>query len=567
MNASSFFKLPGKIGWRDQLIGALLAITYITWLLATARSLGFPRDEGTYFRAATRYASWFKLLFEHSSSAMDPRTVDSSWVDNHEHPALMKSLFSLSWMYFHEKWKVFADASTAMRFPAMVMAGIGCWVTYLFGARAYSRRAGILAALLFALMPRVFFQAHLACFDIPITTMWTLCIYVYWRAQQEGGWWRPIIVGLVFGLTLETKHNAWILPLVFFPHAMFDFARSLFSSARPRITRVAIPWSLFWMATLGPLVFYALWPWMWHDTKPRLEEYANFHLNHEYYNMEFLGRNYFGPPSPRGYMPLMICATVPAVTLLLFFTGAFETLRIHAARLVAWVKRVLGRSAAAAIDTKNEVDILFGLAFCAAIAPWLFLPKNPIFGGTKHWMPAYPFLTLFAGRGFDLVARSLSRAAFALHARSRLAAQAALLACVLAAPLAITIHSHPFGLETYVPLVGGTPGGADIGLNRQFWGYTTQSAGAWLAANAPQNATIYIHDTTYDAWNEMQREGRLRPDLRAVGSPGEAQIALIQHELHMAEVEYQIWVAFGTTAPAYIVTDDGVPIVSIYMRP
>ena len=34
----------------------------------------------------------------------------------------------------------------------------------------------------------------------------------------------------------------------------------------------------------------------------------------------------------------------------------------------------------------------------------------------------------------------------------------------------------------------------------------------------------------------------------------------------MNEVDYSIWVAFGTDAPAYVVEHDGVPIVSIYRR-
>jgi hypothetical protein len=270
-------------------------------------------------------------------------------------------------------------------------------------------------------------------------------------------------------------------------------------------------------------------------------------------------------------MPLMIVATVPAITILLFFVGAFERI-VHLVRRVAdWVRRMMDKSergwAMAAVEAgRREVDVLFGLAFFAAIAPW-FREVTPIFGGTKHWMPAYPFLALFAGRGFDYCANAMERLLAKARVAVRAAAHAGLVTACLAAPLAITIHSHPFGLETYTPLVGGTPGGADLGLNRQFWGYTTQNAGEWLAANAPQNATIYIHDTAWDSWNEMLKEKRVRPDLRAVGSPGEAQIALIHHELHMNEVEYQVWVAFGTQSPAYVVTDDGVPIVSIYKRP
>jgi len=53
----------------------------------------------------------------------------------------------------------------------------------------------------------------------------------------------------------------------------------------------------------------ALWPYLWHDTLDRIEWWVNFHRHHEYYNIEFLGRNYFSPPSPRSYVPVMIAAT------------------------------------------------------------------------------------------------------------------------------------------------------------------------------------------------------------------------------------------------------------------
>jgi hypothetical protein len=39
---------------------------------------------------------------------------------------------------------------------------------------------------------------------------------------------------------------------------------------------------------------------------------------------------------------------------------------------------------------------------------------------------------------------------------------------------------------------------------------------------------------------------------------------LVQHELHMNEVDYDIWAATGNDTPVYVVTHDGVPIVSIY---
>ncbi len=560
-----------EVGGADHLVGAGIGAVYVAWLLATARSLGFARDEGFYFRAATDYARWFRLLFERPRLAFEQSSIDPVWQTNSEHPALMKSLFSLSWMFLHEKWKVFADASTAFRFPGMVMAGLALWLVYIWGARAFSRRAGVFAACGLALMPRVFYHAHLACFDVGIMTMWTACVYVYWRAEQKGGLAWAALAGVMYGLTLETKHNSWILPAVFLAHAFVLHGRRIGRAAR--VGQIPVPASLLAMATIGPVVFIALWPWLWNDTLPRFQAYARFHLNHEYYNMEFLHVNYWKAPSPKGYMPVMIAATVPAVTLLLFFVGLGERIKIAWHRVRALLAHVpflasqLRVSKGDGPKDRYETDLLLFLAFAAPLAVFL-LPATPIFGGTKHWFPAYPFLCLFAGRGFDLACGAMERALSARlpDARARFAANAAVLACVVLGPLAVTAHSHPFGLSSYVPLVGGTAGGADLGLNRQFWGFTTQSLADYFEKNAPQGATVFIHDTAWDSWSRMLDERRLRPDLRGVGTISEADFAIVHHELHMAETDFNAWIGYGHVAPDFVLTQDGVPIVSVYRR-
>jgi Dolichyl-phosphate-mannose-protein mannosyltransferase len=589
---STLVRLPSRIGWRDHVIGAALGLAYFVWLLSTARSLGFPRDEGMYFRAATDYVGWWRSLFEHGQEALKQGAIDAAWSDNHEHPALMKTLFGVSWWFLHEQWHVVKDASTAFRIPAMLSMGVALWTTYLFGARAWSRRAGLVAAVLLGLMPNVFFHAHLACFDVPMMSMWILCVYVHWRAQDRRTFWWILAVGVVFGLALETKHNAWVLPAVLVPHALFLQREEILRALREG--RVSIPASLVSMAVVGPIVFFALWPYLWNDTLARVQWWVEFHLNHEYYNIEYLGRNYFGPPSPKSYLPVMVLATVPAVTLALFGVGAVERGAEGARRITLWTREHLGRAGlsrskgsadapfglpretlwsrwrdrlARGPRDRLETDLLLFLSIAVAIGPF-FLSKTPIFGGTKHWLPAYPAMALFAGRGFDRVTVAMGRALPRLPRRQWLAAQAALFASVTLAPLAITAHSHPFGLSTYVPIVGGTAGGATLGLNRQFWGYTTEDAAVeYLNPKAPRGASVFIHDTTWDAWSRMQQEGRIRSDLRASGAPHDAQIALVQHELHMNEVDDSIWTAFGTVSPTYVVEHDGVPIVSIYRRP
>lgn len=560
-----WLSLPDRIGWRDHGIGAAMAAFYVTWLLAGARSLGFPRDEGVYFRAGSSYFRWYRLVWDHGREAFARGPIDAAFGDNHEHPALMKTLFGASEYFLHDRWHVFDDASTAYRLPGMAMAGLAVWVTYLFGARAFNRRAGAIAAALLSLMPRVFFNSHLACFDVPIAAMWILCLYTYWRSAEERsiGWF--IAAGVTYGLMLETKHNAWLFPAVVVPHALFVWGRAL-AKARAALWR-KIPWGLLSMAVLGPGVFLLLWPYLWFDTEARVRWYAAFHLNHEYYNIEFLGRNYFGPPSPPLYLPVMILATVPSITMLLFFVGTTDRLRHAYGRVAAWVRDALHRTGAAAPESDpRETDLLLFLGFCVAVGPFI-LPRTPIFGATKHWLTAYPVLAIVAGRGFDLVATSMDRAIQTLRSGVRRAARVGLVACVLAAPAAVTAHSHPFGLSAYVPFVGGTQGGADLGLNRQFWGFTTQTAAKrFLNDQTPPRSTVFILDTTWDAWNRMQEEHRVRADLRVVGAPGDAMYSLVQHELHMSEVDYDIWIADGSDAPAYVMTHDDVPIVSIYRR-
>ncbi|HVH40828.1 MAG TPA: glycosyltransferase family 39 protein [Labilithrix sp.] len=565
----------------DPLIGGAIALVYVLWLLATARSLGFSRDEGFYFSASAEYERWFKLLFTTPSKAFERPVIDQIWASNHEHPSLMKSLFALSHHFFWDRWKIFADQSTAFRLPGMLSMGLALWVTYLFGARAFSRRAGIIAAVALGLMPNVFYHAHLACFDVPIMAMWITCIFTYWTAVKKGGLRWALLAGLMYGLTLETKHNAWMLPAVFLPHAIAmvfpDFASFLVrgrATAQETSKAANLPLaSLVAMATIGPAVFVLLWPWLWHDTEPRIREYVNFHLHHDYYNIEFLGETYFGPPSPKSYMPVMIAATVPTITLVLFGIGAFDRARVLVARLVGWASDTLERTFAWPKEVPpsdpHHTDALLFLSLAVPLAVFL-LPRTPIFGGTKHWITAYPALAIFAGRGFDLVAtriEALLAAKTTLDATKRSWALAFVGAITFVAPFAVTRHSHPFGLSAYVPFFGGTAGGADLGLNRQFWGFTTESLDPWFQKNTKPGDTVYIMDTAWQSWQRMIDEKRIPPWLRGVGSPAEAEISIVHHEQHINEVDYNIWTEYGSSAPEYVLVHDGVPIISVYRRP
>jgi 4-amino-4-deoxy-L-arabinose transferase-like glycosyltransferase len=582
-------RTDARRGFVDAAIALALGGLYVALLLRTVGDLGYARDEGFYFQAAQSYARWFDQLWHAPKAALDPRAIDAAWSMNHEHPGLVKSLFALSSLVLQGKLHLFAMEGTSYRFPAMALAGAGVGLVYLWGARAEGRVAGLGAAVLLAAMPRVFFHAHLACFDVPITTFFTLTAYAYWRTLSSRGVLWPLLTGVAFGLALDTKHNAWFLPFLLAAHAAVLAVRGRLLGGAPddRAPGRRALAALASMAFVGPAVFYALWPWIWHDTLARLRGWASFHLNHEYYNMEFLGRNYWTAPMPRLYAPVMTVATVPTVTLLLFAAGLCAALRVELAGPVATLSTRLGLRRAgealarlggrglSALPDREATGLLWLLGVLVSYAAWLS-PSTPIFGGTKHWLTAYPFVALFAG--IALSRAVLAARLEALRARHRIGpslaraargpAPAVLVAsAVFAAPIAETLHAHPWGLSAYVPLVGGAPGGATLGLNRGFWGYATGAVAPYLNAAVPRGGTVYIHDTAGASWDMLLKDGRLRRDIRGVWSIDGADFGLYHHERHMQGQEQQAWVSFGTVRPDHAGGLDGVPVILVYRRP
>lgn len=538
--------------WVDPAIALGLVVGYVALLLSTVHDLGYARDEGFYFQAARSYEGWFELLFTHPDQAFTRAAVDRYWSANHEHPALMKALFALSHRFLHEKWRLFAEAGTSYRFPGMLISALGVGVTYLWARRLASRLAALVGGVSLAMMPQVFHHAHLACFDMPVAAMWLITSYAYHRALETGGVRWPLASGVLYGLLLDTKHNAWLFPPVLVAHLFLTRSRPLFTGTLRG--RIAVPSALLSVAIVGPLVFYACWPWIWYDTGRRIAEWIAFHTGHEYYNMEFLGRTYWKPPMPLGYAWVMTLATVPLTTLALSAIGFGHDL--------------VGAVRARELRTRSA-PVFWTVSIFVSYAPWLST-KTPIFGGTKHWLTAYPFLCLFAAVGFERVAcavrEELQRRFGHQPLRTALVEIAAAL-CVVVAPVAIALGAHPWGLAAYTPLVGGASGAATLGLNRTFWGYTTGAVQDFLNQRAPPRAAVYVHDTAMQSWEMMQADGRLRSDLRGTMNIHDSDFALYHHEPHMGRVEYQIWVAYGTSTPAHIGTYDGVPVVWVYERP
>lgn len=545
-------------------VGVLIAAGYFVGLLATMSSLGYARDEGFYFYAAGRYQEWFEILFSTPERAFERAVLDHHWSVNREHPPFVKLLFALAHALFHEKLGWFASAGAAYRSVGALFGGIALATVYAWVRSVAGTRAGVAAALALGLMPRFFHHAHLACFDVPVASLWVLTAFAYARAVHSGS--RRWLVGtsLLYGLLLATKHNAWLLPPALFVHMLLLGLFGQRELARRSVFVVGC------MLVVGPLLLFASWPWIWHDTWQRVGEYIAFHRHHEYYNMEFLGRTYHRPPMPRAYAPVMTLATVPSVVLVLFGAGLVGALgsvwRAYGPRLRAWYGTAPPASQGSSKLEPATLStlVLWCVALSVSYAPWLS-SDTPIFGGTKHWITAYPFMAMLAGLGFGWTLDALGRSS--MNARLR-AVSAWLVPLVIAAPpLIMTLTSHPFGLSFYTPVVGGAPGAANLGLNRTFWGYTTGSLKPAINDYTPNHAALYLHDTATASFAMFQRDGQIRSDIRGTLDIADSEVALYHHEPHMRRVEFQIWENYGTVSPLAVATYQGVPIAWLYRRP
>lgn len=632
----------------NHLLAMGLALATFLALFLTP-DMGFTRDEGFYFRSGKLYVAWFDELEENikndrTGESFTQENIDRHWSDNPEHPVLMKTLFGLSYRSLARE-REWLPPSTAMRLPAMIFTAVLVWLLFLFMAEAYSRTAGFFAAVALISMPRLFFHAHLACFDAPMMMLWFAVIYGYWKSLESRPW--AYGAGVLFGIALITKLNAFFLPPLLVMHWALHGWRDFWLVQRKDSSAVQLhfpklPLAFTTMAIIGPVIFYLLWPRHWFDTFSRIQAYFERHLGHEHYPVYYFNEILGQPPFPTEFPFVMTLITVPLITLTAFFIGclaiaAMTPIRariydvwtrlaaIPAGPGLAWLTArlwAIAPSKTAQGETWNaryahcrpQLDRLRNeagepparraprdsrgttlLMALALLVPILVISREstPVFGGTKHWMNGMPFLAAFAGIGFAWAFdRSLALIKGLLPVLARPRVRGAIL--ILLTPLLLwpavraTAHAHPYGTSYYNVAIGSYVGAADARMQRQFWGYAARPALAWLNENAPKGARVHWHNTIYMAYEMYKEDSQwlskqgeeplLREDIGIGGmgvSPNADNVralknsdyVLFHHQKVFDPFLYELWHTYGTTSPVYVVSIDGVPLVSVYENP
>jgi hypothetical protein len=417
-------------------------------VLLTAGDYGITTDEPIYIGQGQRIAGWLRgavMSFAHGDlvSPFRREILDKAWyAGKDQQPPLVKVLSGL-----------FSglQSTSGMRAPGALLLAAACAALCWFCARPFGdtlkvtpqghpngrpwgREAGIGAALALVFMPRVFAHAHYAALDVPVASLVLVTAFAVWKLGEDGRWRWAVAAGVLFGLALLAKLNAGLLvPALLIWSAIWQ---------RKAMLKKAVA-----LCVIGPVVFAAGWPWLWHDSLHRLADYLRFHLSHYPVDVYYLGHTYH-------YAPWHYTLVLTAVTLPL---GIFFLAVLGASNAIAAVRK----------EKDEKAALLVVCVACYLLVS--SLPGAPKYNGVRLFMPAFPFLAGLAGMGFaklcSFLAQRLARAGIA-RAWLVFAAGAVIFGSAAAAVAAM----HPYQLAYYSALVGGMRGARRVGLETIYWG-------------------------------------------------------------------------------------------------
>ncbi len=471
---------------RDFWIPFLLSIFAFFVIALTINRPGLTWDEANFIPSSLSYLDWFHQM--KSPEAFTPGIITKYWAATREHPPLAKLSSALSILLFHKIAGLIASArlSTAVSFSFLLV------LVYILVRRFWSWKAGLFSGLSLLIMPRLFGHAHLASLDIPMSLMSVLVVFSFIRGINSWKW--SVAFGLFFGLALATKLNALFLP---FPLLIWA---SLYR-------RGQYGHNLMAMLVISPLIFLAIWPWLWVDTPQRLLEYLALKIQRSAIPVYYLGKTYADVPPPWHYPLVLTAVTIPSGLLLTSLAGFIRAIRPSSQ--VSGVKTSTPYSSA---GDRHKIGLLI---IFNALFPILLmsLPGIPKYDGVRLFLPAFPFLAILSGLGLEWLtekANTLIRGKFLFRAFNLPLILGLLFLGMNAWPL-VTIS--PYYLSYYNGLAGGVKGARKLGLETTYWGDTLTQPVLDYLNGQPPGTRVNFFPVGSNVVPLLKFTGRLRADM------------------------------------------------------
>jgi 4-amino-4-deoxy-L-arabinose transferase-like glycosyltransferase len=365
------------------------------------------------------------------------------------HPPLSKYAIALTIQLFTPSLGfLYAARVAGVAALAALLAAV-----YLFVRALRGRMEALLAVAFLFVMPRVFANSLFAVQDSLTTLLWFAAAALFYLAMENRklAW----VAGLAAGLAMATKINGLMLPLVLWPWGLYFHRKR------------ALP-AIIWSAILMPVVFFALWPFLWVAPIINTGKYfgEKFAFVVSLYRLFGVDLTTEGDAASR----MMIRSSV--------WVRYFKTLYPngppwHYAVVMTVITTpvtVVAAAAGGAVRWFRERSERAFIAFLAwNVAFWLILFSCGLskpYDGVRLFLCVFPFVAILAALGAAWAWRSLA----ALGA-PRWAATAALAVYVALSSVGL-LRYGAFGQSYYNCCVGGLAGADKIGFDVTFWGET-----------------------------------------------------------------------------------------------
>jgi 4-amino-4-deoxy-L-arabinose transferase-like glycosyltransferase len=460
---------------------------------------------------------WQSLVLEGPSyfTLAGAERVFNQPLANPDHPPLGRILIGMTHdlVRYSREWHASAQAYsiTSARVGSALMFVCTVFLVGAMTANWFGSWAGGIAAGALVVMPRPYGHAHLASLETGIGLLFSAAVlYVADRwtrtlvltdfrrsnaatrsAQTESlmlaasatlpRWGHVVIAGVVLGLALLTKIQAILLPIPIALWALWLW--------RWR----AIP-RLLMFGSVGVVVFFLGWPWLWLDPVGHTLQYLGRTTDRPTLYCYYLGERYADVAVPWHYPFVMFLTTVPVGLLALGFCGT------GCCRWLQRPWRTLPVSAANAGSIGYDPRTLLVGGVVLFVLTFFALPGITNYDGERLFLVVYPLSAVLVGRGVQylwVAADGVMREG----GIGRLRVMAAvLLAAGIGEGLWGLVQLHPCHLS-YYNLAVGSLGGADrLGFEPTYWrdSFTRQFLSD-VVASVPARSTLYIAPVLHPA--------------------------------------------------------------------
>ncbi|WP_437204073.1 ArnT family glycosyltransferase [Planctomicrobium sp. SH664] len=403
----------------------------------------------------------------------------------------------------------YARVASALEYGALI------WLVTRFCLRRCGRTGAVAAGLSLLLTPRLWAHAHLAALETCMNLTYALFVLVtldLWsrigrtpvqttvgaKGSPQGlpHVLRPrdgIVPGILLGLALLTKMQAIFLPPVFVVWALLTWR-----------SKALLP--IVVTAVVSFLVFFAGWPWLWHDPVNRMLDYFARSTDRITLYCYYWGERFADREVPWHFPWITFLITTPVVCLLPGLLGL-------------WPERAATSTPRLSLQRHERLFLLAAMLLPLGV---FSLPGVTVYDGERLYLVAWPLFAVFVGIGAQRIASWLVPVTGESHVvgpgtKWKWGTAAVVLFLLLFFPLRQMILLQPCQLSYYNELVGGLAGADRLGFEPTYWGdAVTSSFLKRSSQHLPQQSRLAVAPLLHPAYLQVLRRDswlRHRPDL------------------------------------------------------